>query len=212
MRRASLSMPRCLNSCPRPYQRSGLRLACQTRPACATYHKLPRQGSRQKIYPEIQPSPDGWLRSTGEWKRATHGPACCPAAAAQGRAHQLRTKGGSRCHQQATEHTLAAFCFQTERLCASRCRLACITSSGKRPPSEALTKCHLQKLDHKTETSGFFSQAKGPVLLRRCKGNNLLFVALSCVFRPADRLCKSRGNSWAGHCRATLCPLRCVLG
>lgn len=44
-------------------------------------------------------------------------------------------------------HTLAAFLFQTERLCASRCCLACITSSEKRPLSEALTKCHLQKLD-----------------------------------------------------------------
>ena len=100
--------------------------------------------------------------------------------------------GGSRCHQQATAHTLAAFCLQTERLCASRCRLACITSSGKRPSSEALTKCHLQKLDE-TETSDTFSQAM--VLLCRCKGNNRSLVAPSYLFRPTDRLRKSRGTA-----------------
>ena len=167
-------MPGCFNSYPGPYQRFDLHPACQTRPAYGSCHELPRQKARHELAPLTASfSPDGWLHSTGEWKRATHETAGRLVAAAQGRAHWLSLKVCNRSHQQATAHTLAAFCFQTERLCASRCRLACITSSGKRPLSEALTKCHLQMLDQ----TDFRVRQRCPVLLCRCQGQQ---VKLSC--------------------------------
>ena len=104
-------------------------------------------------------------------------------------------EGGSSGHQQATAHTLAAFCFQTDRLCASRCRLACITSSGKRPSSEALTKCHLQKLDQ-TGNIQLSGQAVVPCAAVQVQGHQRMNRCSICLFRPADRLRTSRGNSW----------------